>query len=334
MNWKITGRAILRGALVVLCLGALAGMAAFLPGSVEGNYNNFVTTCMCDGRNVLNVRANHMVGYHSNHQPAEMLGSYVTRRDGVVEFHLPPSLAADDGQPFMKAYPYLLVTKFVHVADGEVRWQWKMPPFGIDNMIRDQEICEEVPGRKGVQKRKIYNGDFEVIRHEKKELKNPWKQVPEDEVPIRIFPARRIDMDIAAERKDAADAMAFLIPLTPPSEDWPLTARRAYRPGDMLMEAEVSRARFDSVFQEALLVDSSGDSLRRACVELIVMVDGFCYLIEYENGEANDGESGDDRFRIMPQTPRPLLRSEARPFGTSHDREILTLLRKATATMR
>lgn len=323
MNWKNSIRVILRGTLVSLAVAGLLGMAAFLPGSVEGSYNNFLITCMCNGRNIVNMRDNRMVTYHANHQPAEMLGSYVTRKDGVVEFYLMPGLSRGDDQPMMRAYPYLLITKFVDEEDGNVRWQWKLPAIGeIASMVRDQEIIEDVPARKGQQKRKVYDRDFKLLRHEAKERRNPWKQVAGDEVPLIVYSAHRPYPDSTLPR-GAGKRL--------PGREFQQVIYREYDLREKLMETEISQAGFEKMVDEALPHDSSVDSLYREHMDLILGVANRLYLVEYESGEVNGAGPEGDRFRI---TPLSGMTSGDWPIGTSYDDEILELLRKATAYHR
>lgn len=77
----------------------------------------------------------------------------------------------------MKAYPRLLLTKFVAQANGEVYWCWKRPLFGVTRQaFKSQEISSMVLGRDGVLRRKIYDSEFRLIRREVKTGPNQWAE--------------------------------------------------------------------------------------------------------------------------------------------------------------
>jgi hypothetical protein len=88
------------------------------------------------------------------------------------------NLRADEPEKlFMKAYPRLLITKFVGQSDGEVYWCWKWPLFGVTKeAYKSQEISSIILERDGSTKRLIYDQDFRLIRREIKTGPNQWAE--------------------------------------------------------------------------------------------------------------------------------------------------------------
>lgn len=335
MNRSKITRILLRGALSSAVLGLVFMVVALLPGSVEGTYNNFLWSCMCDGKHIMRLQRDTVVLYHENHLPARIWGRYETRADGVVEFYSAPWQEGEKEKLVMKGYPHLLVTKFVSEEEGRLRWEWKLPAIGQSAaMIRDQEITEDLPGRKGRLKRRVFDRDLKPLRHEAKLAKDQWRTVPDDEVPMQVYQAIRLypDHSWRPRRKKGIATLGWYHEPAGKGED---LVPRSYAVGKRLGEADSGQARFASVMEQALVWNSDADAMLRHHLDLILVCGDHCHPVEYESGEANGEGPEGDRFRITEpmeiwDLTGMVLTSDG-TMGTSLDKQILDFLRKATA---
>ncbi len=113
---------------------------ALMPGKLEGIYRQG-PSCMCDSVHFSDYRDGRMILYGTGHPPAEIFCRYETDANNVSTIHILGFKEGEEDIPFMKAYPRLLVTRFVKIEDGSSRWDWKWPAFGeVAEALKNQEI--------------------------------------------------------------------------------------------------------------------------------------------------------------------------------------------------
>ena len=155
----------IRRVVLVVALGTSVFLAvAFMPGSIEGNYRGGMD-CMCDSWNFLRYSNGRVVLYESNHPPAFYVGPYEKCPDGSIRVFFQPS-ESERSQELYRAYPRLLVTKFVSVNDGSVSWLWKRPLVGKTKLTVMNHEIESTAIHADRMVRTFYNNEFEVLRRE------------------------------------------------------------------------------------------------------------------------------------------------------------------------
>lgn len=170
-------RILIRSLLGLLVLSVLFFGVAFLPGSVEGNYRGIASSCGCDSITFINLRKGKMMTYHTAHSPAWLDGRYRQATDGSVDMYL--FRLRDDPQEllFMKAYPRLLITKFVSQTEDQEYWCWKWPGLGrIGEAIRGQDIVAMELPEDGPMTREVFDTQLNLLRKEVKIGPNQWAE--------------------------------------------------------------------------------------------------------------------------------------------------------------
>jgi hypothetical protein len=174
MKWVKLPRILLRGILILVLLGGSFLGVAFLPGEIEGNYRGIASSCGCDGITFINLREGKMITYFSAHPPAWLSGRY-QKAGAAVELYL-DGLRSDEGETLMmRAYPRLLITKFVDDSEGKEYWCWKWPAVGrIGESLRTQEVSAMRIEEDGVVRRSVFDCDLKLVRSEIKTGLNQW----------------------------------------------------------------------------------------------------------------------------------------------------------------
>jgi len=171
----------IRRGLVAVAVGVGVFFAvAFLPGSIEGNYLGTID-CMCDSVNFVRYTDGRLIVYSSNHPPAVHFGRYEEGPDGSIDVFSLPWMPDESEQQLYRAYPRLLVTKFVRVDDGAVFWLWKRPSLGKMKRAIDNHEIEYAMIHEDRIERTFYNNQFEVLRRETKPREIEEAE-PQDEV--------------------------------------------------------------------------------------------------------------------------------------------------------
>lgn len=162
---------------ILLCLvatGFVVTAIAVLPGNVEGQYRDVGIRCMCDCVNFLQFRNGKIVHYGSAHPPADVIGRYTRNSDGSVDMYFNSFREGTPGEFLGRAYPRLLITKFVWSTDGEIEWGIKYPRvFTVGRTISEQEVTSKFINGDKSETKTYYNHSLEAVRTE---LLQPRKQ--------------------------------------------------------------------------------------------------------------------------------------------------------------
>lgn len=184
MNLVTLRRALIRSLLGLLALSVVFFGVAFLPGSVEGNYRGIASSCGCDSITFINLRKGKMMTYHTAHPPAWLSGRYGQEADGSVDMFLYKLHEDRQEELFMKAYPRLLITKFVSQTEDREYWCWKWPRLGrIGEAISGQDIVAMELHEDGPTTREVFDRRLKLLRTEVKIGPNQWAEAADGKTP-------------------------------------------------------------------------------------------------------------------------------------------------------
>ncbi len=173
-------RFLVKATCALVAVGALFIGIALLPGKLEGIYRQG-PRCMCDSIHFSHYQDGRMVLYGTAHPPAEIFCRYETDADNVSTIHLLALKEGEADMPFMKAYPRLLVTRFVKIEDGSSCWDWKWPVSGeTRKAIEEQAITSRKVKGDGSLVTTYHDQSLNPIRSETRLPRFPAKSVTAD----------------------------------------------------------------------------------------------------------------------------------------------------------
>lgn len=159
---------------LLVVTGAFIGIA-FLPGKLEGVYGGHVA-CACGSTHLADYREGKMILHGLSHPPAEILCRYETDENNVSTIYSLALRGGEEDRPVLKAYPHLLITRFVKLDDGSGGWEWKRPIFGSPaRTMRQQEITSSRLLADGTLVTTYYDAGLNPVRHETRPPRYPAK---------------------------------------------------------------------------------------------------------------------------------------------------------------
>lgn len=163
-----------------VCLSALIGVIAFLPGNIEGQYRDIGVRCMCDSVSFLQFRDGKILSYSSDHPPANIIGHYTKNADGTFDMYYDSYSQGKTDELLGHAHPHFLITKFSWSTDAKVEWGIKHPKnFTVGKTIAEHEITSiYINADKSVTKT-FYDFSLQPVRSE---LKLPKKKTSAEQV--------------------------------------------------------------------------------------------------------------------------------------------------------
>lgn len=132
---------LIRAFVVLLVLVVLFLGIALLPGKLEGGVYSHGISCMCDSLHFMDYREGRMIVYGTEHPPAEIWARYENGSDNVTTIYWLPLKEEEPETILARAYPHLLITRFVYAEDGATEWAWRRPKIGkVAKALKEQPI--------------------------------------------------------------------------------------------------------------------------------------------------------------------------------------------------
>lgn len=132
---------LIRAVVVLVVLLALFLGIALLPGKLENGVYFHGVSCMCDSLHFMEYRMGKMIMYGTDHPPADIWARYETGADNVTTIYWLPLKEDEPETVLARAYPHLLITRFVYAENGTTEWAWRRPRIGrVAKALKEQEI--------------------------------------------------------------------------------------------------------------------------------------------------------------------------------------------------